>query len=93
MIVGTLQIVIEIPCNNTLKGKRRVLKGLMERIRGRFNVSVSEVGNQDAHQIATIGIACVGTDKGVVDSMLQEVISFVEMHPEVVMLDYYLELL
>ncbi len=93
MIVGTLQIVIEIPCNDNLKGKRRVLKGLMDRLRDRFNVSVSEVANQDLHQLATIGIACVGTSKSVVNGVLQEVINFVEAYPDIIMLDYYMEML
>lgn len=93
MVIGSLQVILEIPGNDNLKGKRRVLKGFIERVRSKFNVSVSEIDNHDKHQLATIGIVCVGNDKRMVNQMLQEVISFVEVYPEIVLIDYYLEML
>jgi len=48
MIVGLLTIDLAIFEAQSLKDKRRVIRGLKERIRGRFNVSVAEIGHANA---------------------------------------------
>jgi len=40
MIIGTCVIELRIPGNGSLKGKRRVLKSVMARVRNQFNVSI-----------------------------------------------------
>jgi len=57
--VGVLRVDIFIPGSESLKDKRRVLRSLIERIRGRFGVSCSELDAQDLWQRAIIGVACV----------------------------------
>lgn len=42
---------------SSLKEKRAVLKRIITRIRGRFNVSVSEIAYQDSWRRTSIGIA------------------------------------
>ena len=43
MVLGVLTLELVIYEAQSLKDKRRVVKSLKERIRNRFNVSVSEV--------------------------------------------------
>ena len=45
---------------DSLKGKRHALKGLKEKVKHRFNVSVAEVDHEDLWQRATLGFAAVG---------------------------------
>ena len=92
MVVATLRLLIEIPGNDNLKGKRRVIKGLIERMRAKFNVSVSEIDNLDKHQLATIGVAFVGNDSRFANSVLDQVLEFVEFYTDVVLLDYMKEI-
>jgi uncharacterized protein YlxP (DUF503 family) len=47
MIVGTLSIKVVMRNSRSLKDKRRIIKSLKDRIRNKFNVSVSETGSQD----------------------------------------------
>jgi len=49
-----------IPEGRSLKAKRSVVHGLKERLRARFHASVAEVGGQDLHQRAVLGIALIG---------------------------------
>ena len=47
MVIGVCKLEICIPGNNSLKGKRQVLKSIKDRIRNKFNVSIAEVDKND----------------------------------------------
>ena len=47
MIVGVLSVDVGVLDARSLKDKRRVLKSLKDRVRRKFNVSVSEVADHD----------------------------------------------
>ena len=78
MIVGICSIGLRLAENHDLKGKRRVLRSLKDRVRSRFNVSVAEVGDLDAWQRSTLGVACVSGDRGQLESTLAHVASFID---------------
>ncbi len=78
MVVGICQLDIRIPENHSLKGKRHVIRKLIEQVRHRFNVSISEVGDHDLWQRAQIGICTVGNDRRHINSSLDKIIDFVE---------------
>ncbi|MEW6377689.1 MAG: DUF503 domain-containing protein [Thermodesulfobacteriota bacterium] len=81
MVIGVCQIDLRIPENHSLKGKRQVIRKLIERVRHRFNVTISEVGDNDLWQRAQIGICAVGNDRRHINSSLDKVIDFIEqMH-------------
>ncbi|HZD05791.1 MAG TPA: DUF503 domain-containing protein, partial [Longimicrobiales bacterium] len=52
---------------------------LKERLRSRFNVSVSETGHQDAWTRAEVTVAVVAGDRRFADSVLDRVDRFVEL--------------
>ncbi len=68
---------VALPGNKSLKGKRKVVKSIKDRVRSRYNVSIAEVDNHDIHQTATLGISVVGSDAAHADSQLQKIIGFV----------------
>lgn len=74
MVIGVITIEIYLSGSGSLKNKRQVLKSLIDRIKQRFNVSVSEVGFQDLWQRSVIGVACVGNAADYVNSTLDKVI-------------------
>lgn len=78
MVVGICQLDFRIPENHSLKGKRHVLRKMIDRVRHRFNVSISEVGDQDLWQRAQIGICTVGNDRRHINSSLDKVVDFIE---------------
>jgi hypothetical protein len=63
---------------HSLKEKRRIVKSLVEKSRSRFNVSVAEVADQDLYQKASIGIAVIGNDGRVLNSLLDRIIDFMD---------------
>ena len=93
MVIGVLQLQLRIPENHSLKGKRQVLLSLKTRIRQRFNVSVSETDQQEKWQVATLTVACVGTDQAVVNRYLSQVADFAGDDREAEVTDVQMEFL
>jgi uncharacterized protein len=80
-----LELGIHIPTAQSLKDKRSVLKGLLHKLRTNFNVSVSEVGDQDLWQSAHLAIVMVGTSMEVLDGMERKILDMVESGFDVVL--------
>lgn len=78
MVVGTLKLEFFLADNQSLKGKRKVVKSMVDRVKARFNVAVAEVGSNDKWQRIEIGISAVGNDRRHVDSSLNHVHRFLE---------------
>ena len=78
MFVGVCRLVLHLRENGSLKGKRKILRSIIDRLRSKFHVSVAEVGDNDALKRAVIGVAVIGNESSHVDSMLAKIVSFVE---------------
>lgn len=78
MVVGLLEIDLYLPGANSLKDKRQVLKSIIGKVEGKFNVSISEVGNHDLWQRATIGIAHVSETGEQTKKVLDHIDRFIE---------------
>jgi uncharacterized protein len=91
MTVGLLTMEIMVPASGSLKDKRRAVKGLKDRIRSRFNVSVAEVGETELWQRATIAVACVSNDRPHINGVLDKVVDLTRSVASVELLDYATE--
>lgn len=78
MVVGTLKIEFRIQDNHSLKGKRKIVRSMVDRLKHRFNASVAEVGSNDNWQRIELGISTVGNDRRHIESSLGNIVSFVE---------------
>jgi hypothetical protein len=72
MVVGILRLTLYIHGASSLKDKRQVVRKVVDRLRGRFNVSVAEVGDNDVWQRAVIGIAAIANDHSFVNEVLDK---------------------
>ena len=80
MVVGVLKLTLYIPESGSLKGKRRVLRSLKDRLRSQFNVSVSEVDHHDLWQKSSVAVALVAADRKHADRSLQKILNRVESY-------------
>ncbi len=78
MVIGVCKLDLRIPENHSLKEKRHVLRKLIDRVKTRFNVAISEVGDNDLWQRAQMGFCTVGNDRRHINSSLDKVIYFIE---------------
>jgi hypothetical protein len=94
MNVGVCRIKLCLPENQSLKGKRRVLKSITTQVSSRYNISVAEVDNQDLWQLATLGICYISNNQRHTNEVLCKVVDFiVGGRFEVEILDYEIEIL
>ena len=77
MVVGMCRVVLALPWNDSLKGKRSVVRSIIERTRGKFHVAAAEVGDLDQHRRATLGFAVVSNDARHARSILDKLVGFV----------------
>lgn len=92
MIIGLLTLKLHIPASNSLKEKRMVINSLKDRLRSRFNISVSEVDNHDKWQLADIAVANVSSDKASANSTLNTALNFIEDCKDIDIVDHQIEL-
>ena len=78
MVIGLCRLELLLHGNFSLKGKRQVVKSVVERARKRFNISVAEVEDQYLWQKAVLGICTVSNDRQRVNSILDQVLNFIE---------------
>lgn len=76
MIVGVMTAQLYLHGVTSLKQKRSIVKSLIERLKSRFNVSVSEVDHQDIYTSALIGIALVTNETRFVNQQFDKIIDF-----------------
>ncbi|MBO8141012.1 MAG: DUF503 domain-containing protein [Firmicutes bacterium] len=93
MVVGLLTLELFIGESGSLKGKRRVLRSLRDRIRRKFNVSIAEVDGHDAWQRSTLGLALVTNDSRHAHQVLSTIVDLVRREPDVELTDYSIELI
>jgi uncharacterized protein YlxP (DUF503 family) len=78
MVVGSLKIEFRLTDNRSLKGKRKVVRSMVDKVKSRFNVSIAEVGSNDKWQKIELGLSAVGNDRRHIDSSLNHILSFLE---------------
>ena len=78
MVVGVLRLVMYLPGNRSLKGKRSVVKGMKAKVSNRYNVSIAEIDRLDDVSSIGLGVVQVGNEKGHVDRCLRAVSRYVE---------------
>jgi uncharacterized protein YlxP (DUF503 family) len=84
---------LALPGNNSLKGKRSVVRKILDRSRSRFNVAAAETGDLDNHRRITLGFAVISNDSRHANSMLDKVASFVTGATEAVVMSQRLEII
>lgn len=93
MALGLLTLQINLPGCSSLKEKRSRLKPLLARLHREFNISVAEIGRNDAWQEAVLGCALVSNDPGFTQRALAEVTRWIERNwPDVSLVEDRLEI-
>lgn len=91
MVVGTLSLKLAIFGAYCLKDKRRVVRSLKDRLQGKFNISVAEVGSLDRWQQAEVGIAMVANDGQFLKTALAKIVDYVRQDTSASLVDYQIE--
>lgn len=91
MIIAACRLTLHLSGNRTLKGKRQIVKRICERVRSRFHVSIGEVDELERHQQACLGIALVGNDPRVLQSVLDRILQSIDQMQLALVFDRQIE--
>ncbi len=84
MVIGTCVVYLTAEWVFSLKEKRMVVKSVIEKAKHKFNISIAEVDRQDLHKNIVIGFACVTNERAHADSIIENVINFIENNTDAV---------
>ncbi|MFH1627932.1 MAG: DUF503 domain-containing protein [Pseudomonadota bacterium] len=76
--MGTLKVEFRLFDNRSLKGKRKVVRSMVDKVKAKFNVSIAEIGSNDKWQKIELGISAVGNDRRHIDSSLNHILVFLD---------------
>lgn len=78
MVIGILRIELRIHDNRSLKGKRKIVKSMVDKLKNKFNASVAEIGSNDKWQKIELGVSTVGNDRRHIDASLNNILAYLE---------------
>lgn len=82
MFTGTLALDLLLGDVRSLKQKRSVVRPVVAGLRRTFEVSAAEVGDQDLHRRALVGVSVVAADAGHCREVLDACERWVADRPE-----------
>ena len=91
--IGILQFTLRLRGCRSLKGKRRIVKSIKERLKHRYNVSVAEIDDLDVWQKGTIGLTMCSNDSGHIVSEFSKIVDQLRVHPEAELVDHEIQIL
>lgn len=86
MWIGWLEFDILLGDVRSLKQKRSVVRPLIAELTRRFSVSAAEIGSQDLHRRAGVGVALVAADRAHAVDVLDAAERLVAARPELELL-------
>lgn len=94
MTYAVLSVHMQIPNSFSLKDKRRIIKSLIDKIKNKFNVSISEIDKNDVWNEAVLNCAHISNSNKFSNQYLNEVLHFFDQSAfEYVILDYSINIL
>lgn len=92
MLIGVCQVELFIPNSDSLKSKRFVIQSLKTRLRNKFNISVTEVGELEKWQRSVLGISTISNDKKFIDKIMVQIINFIDQNNDLELLNHRIEI-
>jgi uncharacterized protein YlxP (DUF503 family) len=88
MHTGSLRVRLLVRASRSLKDKRQVVRGVLDRLRAGFNVAAAEVDALDHRQLVVLGFATVAPEAAQVTKTLDAVVHALRAHPVAEFLDH-----
>jgi len=91
MVVGLCVVELFLPGSRSLKDKRLLIKGIKDRLRARFNLSLAEVNFQNLWQRAKIGMVSIASSRDVLHTTLNKALQIIESNTQCEIIDCQVE--
>ncbi len=91
MLVGVCRIELYVPDSSSLKSKRMIINSIKNKVRNKFNVSISEIDPNEKWQRISLGISMVSNERKFIDMTMGEIIKFIDGDGRLVILNHLVE--
>lgn len=91
MVIVAVRLRLGLPGARSLKDKRRILKSIMTRLRNEFNLSIAEIGSNDAWRQSELGLAIVANDTAYGHRVIDKVVRKIELNQDILLTDVQTE--
>jgi len=81
MAIGSLTVRLLVRESRSLKDKRQVVRSILDRVKGGFNVSAAEIDSHDDVKVATLGFATVAAEPATARGVLNQIAEALRKHP------------
>jgi len=81
MHLSTLRARLLVRESRSLKDKRQVVRSLLDRIRGHWNVSAAEVGHLEDLRVIELGVAAVAPEAELARRAIDQIQAALRQHP------------
>jgi uncharacterized protein len=88
MVIGLLLLELQIPDVHTLKQRRMVVNSLRDNIHNKFNVSFSEVSEEQLRNRCTMAATHVSNRKTYSNRILSKIVDYIESSRKAEIEDY-----
>ncbi|WP_368490588.1 DUF503 domain-containing protein [Clostridium sp. BJN0013] len=78
MKILLMKITLRASWVQSLKEKRMIVRSITQKLKNKFNISVSEIAQQDIHKTIVIGIAGICATTPQIHSTMENIITFIE---------------
>lgn len=78
MFVGICRFELYLMDSDSLKEKRQVIRSIIDKLKNRYNISIAEVGCQDALRRAEVGLCLVSNEIVYIEKVIARVVNFIE---------------
>ncbi|MFH5836388.1 DUF503 domain-containing protein [Proteiniclasticum sp. C24MP] len=75
--VGIARLSFRAGYVRSLKEKRSIVNSLKAKVKNKFNVSISETEDLDQHKSIVISVACVSSDRDIIEGTMRKVADFI----------------
>lgn len=91
MEISVITFKLYAPWVHSLKEKRTIVKGLCNKLRNTFNVSVIESDANDIHQTIILSVAFLAENRALADGTEEKIIRFIEGNTDAEIMDVQVE--
>ena len=92
-MVGKLELEVFLPSSSSLKAKRAVLNRIKSRVRSTFNAAVAELDHQELWQRASLGVAVIGSEYGILKDTLNKIFRAVDAEADIDIVDHSIDIM
>lgn len=93
MTIGILRLIIFIHGSNSLKEKRMILHSLKAKLRNKFNIAVTQLDDENKWQKTALAIVGIERDRKKMNSVLSNILNFIEEFNRVDLINHEMELI